>query len=184
MDVKRKVIIAGATTLILTAGASVATAAVMSSGPVDSSGVIHGCWTNAELNGSHVFVLQDAGTSCPKGATPISWNEKGPAGSPGPSGPAGPTGAAGPSTAGPSGLDVVLEQGSASNRSIAYCPADHPYVLGGGYSTYNYEVIASSPVTGNGEGVGSEGSSGNGWEVQTVDYPNGSPASAYAICAK
>ena len=22
--------------------------------------MIHGCWTNAELNGSHVFVLQDA----------------------------------------------------------------------------------------------------------------------------
>ena len=180
----RKIIIAGATTLVLTAGASVATAAVMSSGPVDSSGVIHGCWSNALLNGSHVFVLQDAGTSCPKGTTPISWNEQGPAGSPGPSGPAGPTGAAGPSTAGPSGLDVVLEQGSAGNRSIAYCPADHPYVLGGGYSTYNYEVIASFPVAGNGDGVGSEGSSGNGWEVQTVDYPNGSPPGAYAICAK
>ncbi len=36
----RKVIIAGVTALVLTAGASAATAAVMSGGPVDSSGVI------------------------------------------------------------------------------------------------------------------------------------------------
>src|ERR1017187_6820042 len=83
----------------------------------------------------------------------------------------------GPSTAGPGGLDVVIVDGPGGDRSVAYCPADHPYVLGGGYQTYNYEVIASFPV-------GSEGSSGNGWEVQTVDFPNGSPASAYAICAK
>jgi len=47
----------------------------MSSGPVDSSGVIHGCYTNTALNGSHVFVLQDAGTNCPRGTTPISWNQ-------------------------------------------------------------------------------------------------------------
>ena len=40
-----KVIIAGATALVLTAGASAATAAVMSGSPVDSAGVIHGCWT-------------------------------------------------------------------------------------------------------------------------------------------
>jgi Collagen triple helix repeat (20 copies) len=101
----RKVIIAGATTLVLAAGSSIATAAVMSSpSPVDSSGVIHGCWSNAELNGSHVFVLQDAGTSCPKGTTAISWNEQGPAGPSGPAGVAGPPGSPGPTgSPGPSG---------------------------------------------------------------------------------
>src|SRR5580693_1560015 len=83
----RSVIIAGATALILAAGSGIATAAVMSSSsPVDSSGVIHGCWTNAEINGTHAFVLQDAGTTCPRGTTAISWNE---------SGPKGPAGAAG-----------------------------------------------------------------------------------------
>ena len=76
----RKVIIAGVGALVLIAGASAATAAVMSSGPVDSSGVIHGCYSNEAFNGSHVFVLQDAGTSCPRGTTAISWNEQGPAG--------------------------------------------------------------------------------------------------------
>jgi hypothetical protein len=103
----RKVIIAGVSALIFTAGASVATAAVISSGPVDSSDVIHGCWSNAEHNGSHVFVLQDAGTNCPKWTTAISWNQsgpQGPAGQQGPQGATGPTGATGPQgPAGPQG---------------------------------------------------------------------------------
>ena len=81
----------------LVAGGGTALAAI--SGPIDSSGVIHGCWTNAAINGTHVFVLQDAGTSCPKGTTAISWNQTGPAG---PAGPPGPAGSAGPS--GPAGL--------------------------------------------------------------------------------
>lgn len=103
----RKVIIAGVSALIFMAGASAATAAVISSGPVDSSGVIHGCWSNAELNGSHVFELQDAATKCPKGTTAISWNQggpQGPAGQQGPQGATGPTGATGPQgPAGPQG---------------------------------------------------------------------------------
>jgi hypothetical protein len=104
----RKTIIAGAVTLVLATGAGIATAAVISSpSPVDSSGVIHGCWRNAALNGSHVFALQNAGTSCPKGTTAISWNEQGPAGQAGAKGPAGPAGATGPAgspgPAGPSG---------------------------------------------------------------------------------
>jgi hypothetical protein len=58
--------------------------------------VIHGCWTNAAINGTHVFVLQDPGTNCPKGTTAISWNQQGPAGPAGPAGPPGATGPAGP----------------------------------------------------------------------------------------
>ncbi len=150
MDVKRKVIIAGVTALVLTAGASAATAAVLSSGPVDSTGVIHGCWSNTALNGSHAFVLQDAGTSCPKGTTAISWNmqgPEGPEGPAGPSGPAGPAGAAGPSagpsgstTAGPGGLNVTVVDGDSYigtdyNFGVAECPASEPYLLGGGASS-------------------------------------------------
>jgi hypothetical protein len=48
-----------------------------------------------------VFVLQDAGTSCPKGTTAISWNQTGPAGPAGPAGTTGPAGAIG--SAGPAG---------------------------------------------------------------------------------
>ncbi len=75
-----KILIAGATALALAAGTGAATAAIMSSRtPVDSSGVIHGCYTNTAANGSHAFRLQDAGTSCRKGTTAIAWNQQGPA---------------------------------------------------------------------------------------------------------
>ena len=102
LRVTRPVIVAGAATLMLAGGTAVATAAVMSSAsPVSGSGVIDGCWTNAQINGSHVIVLQDQGTSCPKGTTAISWNQSGPTGPAGPAGPTGPAGTAGP--AGPAG---------------------------------------------------------------------------------
>jgi hypothetical protein len=77
-------------------------AAASLSGPVDSSAVVHGCFSNVDVKGSHALVLQDAGTACPAGTTAVSWNQKGPAG---PQGPAGPTGATGPQgPAGPQGL--------------------------------------------------------------------------------
>jgi hypothetical protein len=102
----RKALITGAVSVALVAGGTAAGAAI-ASGPVDGSGVIHGCWTNAAIGGTHVFVLQDAGTSCPKGTTAISWNQTGPAGpagATGSAGPAGNTGAAGPIGApGPTG---------------------------------------------------------------------------------
>ena len=82
----RRYVIPAVVTAVLAGGGTAAYAAVAAS-PV-SSGVINGCYTNAAIHGTHVFVLQDAGTNCPKGTTPISWNEQGPAG---PSGPAGPT---------------------------------------------------------------------------------------------
>ena len=61
----------GATVLIVALGSGVAAAAVISRGHVDSSGVIHGCWSNHAIRGSRVFVMQDAGTSCP-GEPPLS----------------------------------------------------------------------------------------------------------------
>jgi hypothetical protein len=105
MNVSRTVI-TGAAALALVAGGTAAGAAI-ASGPVDSSGVIHGCYTNKADNGSHVFELQNAGTSCPKGTTAITWNQagqRGATGSAGQAGPAGPTGPAGSQgAAGPTG---------------------------------------------------------------------------------
>jgi hypothetical protein len=89
----RTIVIAGASALALLGAGTAAGAAIVS--PVDSSGAIHGCYTNGAVNGSHVFVLQDSGTSCPKGSTAISWSQQGTQGPAGPAGPAGPTGAAG-----------------------------------------------------------------------------------------
>lgn len=106
---RRTAIIVGISTLALAGGG--AAYAATAGGPVDSAGVIHGCYTNAAVKGSHALVLQDAGTSCPAGTTAISWAAQGPpgpAGPTGPTGPAGPTGAAGPSgPAGPPGPTVT-----------------------------------------------------------------------------
>jgi hypothetical protein len=99
----RRIIITGAAALALVAGGTAAGAAI-ASGPVSSSGVIDGCYTNAEVNGSHAIVLQDQGTTCPKGTTAISWSQTGPAGPAGPAGPTGQTGATGATGAtGPAG---------------------------------------------------------------------------------
>jgi Collagen triple helix repeat (20 copies) len=87
-----------AAAVALAAGGT-ATGAMIASGPVDSSGVIHGCYTKDAWKGSHYFELQNAGTKCPSGTTAISWNQtgrQGPAGARGPAGPAGPAGAQGP----------------------------------------------------------------------------------------
>jgi hypothetical protein len=101
---KSKFVIVGAATLVLGAGTGIAAAAIRTSpSPVDSSGTIHGCWANRAVNGSHVLVLQDGGTRCPKGTTAISWNEEGRPGPPGPSGQAGQPGA----SSGVSSLDQL-----------------------------------------------------------------------------
>src|SRR5271166_1820222 len=117
---KTRTVIAGIAALALASSGAVA-GAVESPSPVDSSGAIHGCWLNAALNGSHVFVLQDAGTNCPKGTTAISWNQQGPAGASGPQGPAGTVGPAGPAgTTGVPGTDgnSVLSGVGAPSSSV------------------------------------------------------------------
>jgi Collagen triple helix repeat (20 copies) len=105
----RNTLITMVAALGLVAGGTAAGAAI-ASGPVDGSGVVHGCFSTQAFNGSHLLVLQDAGTTSPKGTTAVSWNQTGPtgptgatgpAGIQGPTGPTGPTGAQGP--AGPTG---------------------------------------------------------------------------------
>jgi hypothetical protein len=85
MHLPRKALVIGGAAAALLAAGTAAGAAIAAS-PIDSSGVIHGCYTTQALNGSHVFVLQDAGTSCPRGTTAISWNQQGPQGPPGQNG--------------------------------------------------------------------------------------------------
>lgn len=106
----RTLLAVGVTLAITSGGVAYATV-------VDTSNVIHGCYSSQAFHGSHVLVLQDGGTACPNGFTAIQWNEQGspgltgaagPSGAPGaagPSGATGPSGAAGPSgLAGPSGI--------------------------------------------------------------------------------
>jgi hypothetical protein len=115
----RRIILTMASALALVAGGTAAGAAI-ASGPVDSSGVVHGCYTTNAIKGSHFFVLQDAGTSCPRGATAIMWNQQGaqgPQGSPGPQGVAGPQGPAG--TSGWSGQVQFTENSTATGIASA-----------------------------------------------------------------
>jgi hypothetical protein len=95
--------------MVLT-GAGTALGAVIALSPVDSTGVVHGCWSTAAIHGTHAVVLQDAGSACPGGTTAITWNQTGPQGLAGPAGlqgaigPAGATGPKGDSgAAGPKG---------------------------------------------------------------------------------
>jgi hypothetical protein len=86
-----RIVITGAAALALVAGGTAAGAAI--AGPVGSDGTIHGCYYGADKSGSSQLVLQNTGTSCPKGSTAITWNQTGPQGA---TGPQGPQGAAGP----------------------------------------------------------------------------------------
>jgi hypothetical protein len=123
----RAVMIGAGAVLVLETGSTAAYAA-LAGGPVDGSGVIHGCWTNTAINGTHVFVLQDAGTTCPKGTTAISWNQQGPTGPAGPAGPAGAIGPAGPAgdtgPAGPKGDTGTQGPAGDTGPAGATGPAD------------------------------------------------------------
>jgi hypothetical protein len=89
------VLLAAGLAIVLVAGGGTALAASASSSPL-SGGVITACYTNAEINGSHVIVLQNAGTTCPNGTTALQWSQTGPAGPIGATGSQGTQGAAGP----------------------------------------------------------------------------------------
>jgi hypothetical protein len=136
----RNIVITGATALALVAGGTAAGAAIASS-PVSSSGVIDGCYTNAEVNGSHVFVLQDQGTSCPKGTTAIEWNQTGLQGPAGPAGPAGATGATGPAgppgSAGATGAQGPQGPAGTNGSSVVTSPGT---VAGGSCTTGDTDI--------------------------------------------
>jgi hypothetical protein len=186
------------------AGGTAAGAAI-AAGPVDSSGVVHGCYYPAGKDGSSQVVMQNTGTTCPKDSTAITWNQQGPqgpAGAAGPAGPAGPTGPpgpkgdtgatapagpqgpAGPSTVGPDGLDTIIVQNSGGITAAVNCPADHPCVLGGGAQTDGGGAVGLS------ESIPFQGANGNpgGWaaeiEGSQVEPPQNDGINVYAICAK
>src|SRR5260370_14484387 len=139
---RRSLVVGGITGLVLFGGGGAAYAVI--AGPVDSGGVIYGCYTNAQIHGSHALVLQDTGTSCPSGTTAIQWNQTG---SQGPEGPQGP---AGPSTAGGGGVstEIVWSTDAFANPSgaVAICPNDHPLIVGGGGDAGGYPPTTSEPA--------------------------------------
>jgi Collagen triple helix repeat (20 copies) len=203
---RKRVFVVLSTTVLVVAMGSGAYAAT--TGVVDSNGVIHGCYTTAAINGSHVLVVQDTTTQCPKGTTALNWNQTGPAGAqgatgatgpaglagakgdpgaPGATGPAGATGPPGPSTAGPTGLDVQFESATGTGSASVSCPTDHPYVVGGGGDDTNGGALTTSQpfAVGYGGGVGGGGATFTtmqGWQVAVA---NGADAvNVDALCSK
>lgn len=149
---------------ILTAWAGAAYAAVSDgTSPVDTSGVIHGCYGKANANGMHVFKLISAGMSCPGAETAITWNEIGPEGATGPMGAPAPTATPDPPV-------VVTSESDPSNwcngvcgflwsgwmTVTAQCPANAPYVVSGyamentdtPYLSEPFDVTANANLSG------------------------------------
>lgn len=118
---KRLALTAAGLAGVLVIGGGAALAAT--SGPESPAGVITGCYGNADVHGSHALILQDGGTSCPKGTTAISWNEQGPAGSNGTDGTSVVTSQGAPSTpCTPGDVDVELVSGGGSgNGDVLTC---------------------------------------------------------------
>ena len=185
---KRSGLIAAGIACVLVAAGGTANAA--SSSIPDSNGNIYVCY---DSGGNMRVINPSATTTCPKGWTgPLKMNENqtpGPAGPSGAPGQPGPQGSPGPSTAGTAGLDtIIVEAGGTSQAEFAYCPADHPYVVGGGGYVEGASLVGSWPLSADGPGTSvDEGqlvSEGQpiGWEAQGP--ANSTFVEVYAICAK
>jgi hypothetical protein len=168
----RTILIGSAAALVLLAGGTAAGAAI-AGGPIDGSGMIHGCYTNKAFNGSHVFVLQDAGTTCPQGTTAIAWNQQGAAGPAGPTGPQGGTGATGP--AGPQGpqgdpgASVTVAQLQSGD---SHCPNGGASITDGSGNTAYVCSGATGPQ-------GPQGPAGQGGIQQILGAPCGNGNSVF-----
>lgn len=143
-------LIATGAAIALSIGGSTAYAAI-AGGPVDSSGVIYGCFTNVAIKGTHALVLQDAGTTCPRGTTAVSWNEQGQPGVAGPTGPTGATGATG--AQGPAGPGATVKSLASGDTN---CPNGGALVTDGSDDT----AYACTGATGPKGDTGATGATG------------------------
>jgi hypothetical protein len=99
MRVRRTLTVTGICAVVAVGGGTAY--AAVSSSVVGSSGVIHGCVSNRAVRGTHVLLVHDTTSNCPRGTTELDWNQRGAAGPAGPAGAKGDTGATG--ATGPAG---------------------------------------------------------------------------------
>lgn len=209
MKLSRRAAVSGtaavAALAVIGGGSAIAVASVTTASPTPAYGCVAGSTRVLE----HIYTSASNFRGCPSGSFAVTIGAQGARGPAGPAGPKGATGAtgatgqtgpqgatgaqgpAGPSTAGSSGLDVetVSTHAASGTEAIAYCPADHPYVLGGG-SNIDAPLIASRPVpaplpdasTGQTTAVFHEPSGVMGWMVEVSS--TSAPPTAFAICAK
>jgi hypothetical protein len=115
-----------------TAGACVLTVLLATSVGADTTPTIYYACVNMK---SGSIYMVNAGDTCKKGYTPMSWNQVGPQGPQGPAGPQGPQGPAGPSQT----LQVqrvdsanTLIPPGGFGAAVAECPAG-TFLTGGGF---------------------------------------------------
>ena len=99
--------------LVLGAGVAVADGVTL---PFSGDGnTINGCYSS----GGALKVLTPSAPTCPRGYTPIQWNQTGPQGAQGTQGPAGPQGPIGPQgPAGPSGASTMWAVSNSGVRGV------------------------------------------------------------------
>jgi hypothetical protein len=106
----------------------------------DADGVIHGC---RDQRSGALSVIDSDTQQCPRGATPLTWNQVGPAG------PQGPAGAQGP--AGPQGPAGVSHANFHSHTNIDMALVGDPIYEQGrflGYDGWNQPIYEQGPLTG------------------------------------
>lgn len=162
---RRWLLVAAGAVLLLIAGGGIAYASIP--GP---DGTINGCYKTS----TGVLSVIDSSSTCPSGSTSLNWNQTG------------PQGPAGPSTGGSAGLDlqIIRSVGASGVAATATCPADHPFLYGGGGLDEQGGPLPGLPDGGPASSV-SESTSGS--QFYEVPPPGGSPGDtpvAYAICGK
>jgi hypothetical protein len=163
----------GASTLTLSlivAGGGVAWAAGAVGGVPDAAGVIHACYlTHSDFKPVHLLDSTKVKT-CPRGWSPLAFNQTGPQGpqglpgaqgvqgvpgGTGATGPQGPVGASGADGAsGVSGYEIVTADTSGMNPgddARAYCPAGK-HALGGGATVSDQGSVAGQRAIVSGSG--------------------------------
>ena len=151
---------------VVAAGTTYATTGGLSGIP-DGGGVFHACVNNT----SGEIKLVTATTSCPTGASPVSWNQTGPRGAQGP--------------AGPSGAETTytyrfggIVPGTAVAR--AFCLPGEKVTGGGGLSTSSNAGLTQNHPIADETGVIAGGTTAIGWQVASEDW---GVVQAYVICA-
>jgi hypothetical protein len=139
---------------------------------------IHACVNSTTHVLSNVYTNPNSNVTCPTGSYRVIWPN-------------------GPATAGPTGLDVITiyeSGGDSTGASLASCPSDHPYAIGGGgVSTTSTDwsnpssahLVQSRPINvAAGPTNYSAPNPPTGWFVVGDPLSSGAYVAAYAICAK
>ena len=167
--------------MVVVVVAAVSGVAYAASGIPGANGVIQGCYDS----GGNLKVV--ASLPCPKGFTPLQWNQQGPAGQDGAPGKDGTNG-----TDGVSGYEIVTNTTTDTSGTGAHgvagisCPTGKKALGGGGLITLVIPNVGDAELLDGGVDGSFPSSDGTGWAVHyTYNDPSGLDVhvKVYATCA-